>query len=127
MNRIFLHMSEVGTVCDEINVHVVRVLNPATTIYDHKIGVEEFLKNPSTETAPKHGAVWNKDGVRLYITDQTRSQVGGWVDGVIVRMARRSSREDRIKGRVRGDSGISLFNPKPKTKKGGRSFVVLVG
>jgi hypothetical protein len=78
-NRIFPHVSEIGTVSDKINVHVVAVpgLVASSTVYDSHIVVKEFLKNPSTEAASKSGVVWSKDGVRLYITDQTKNQVGG--------------------------------------------------
>jgi len=127
-NRVFFHVSEIGTVCDEINVHVVKVPGPPPImVYDSQIFVEELLKNRRTEAASKSGAVWGKDGVRLCITDQTKSLVGSWVDGITVQRIRRSVVVDRIEDRVVGDLGISLCDPGPKAKKGERLFVVLVG
>jgi len=127
-NRIFFDVSEIGTVCDEIGIHVVRDPGPAPIIvHDFQIFAEELLKNPGTEAASKSGAVWGEDGVRLRITDQTKSQVGGWVDVITVRRIRRSEVEDRIEDQVVGGLGMSLCNPRPKAKKGKRLFVVLVG
>ena len=71
-------------------------------MYTPQIVVEELSKNPSTEAASKPGAVWSKDGVRLYIIDQTENQVGSWMDGIGVKRTCRSVREDRIKDQVRG-------------------------
>jgi len=126
-NRVFFHVSEISTVCHEINVHVVRALGLVPiSVHNSQIFVEKFLKNPSTEAVSKSGAVWGKDGVRLCITDQTKSRVGGWVDGITVQRTR-SVVADRIEDQVVGDLGMGLRNPGPKAKKGERLFVVLVG
>ena len=128
-NRVFFHVSEIGTVCDEINVHVVRIpeIAPMVVVYGSQIFVEELLKNPSTEAVSKSGAVWGKDGIRLRIADQTKSQVGGWVDGITVQRICRSVVVDRIEDQVAvGDLGISLYDPGPEAKEGERFFIVLV-
>ena len=58
MDRVFLHVSEIGTVCNEVNVHVEMSLGQASTgVYDSQIGVEEILKNLSIEAASKPGAM----------------------------------------------------------------------
>jgi len=127
-NRVFFDVSKIGTVSDEIDVHVVRAIGPVPTmVYGSQIFVEELLKNPCTEAASKSGAVWGKDGVRLRIADQTKNQVGVWVDGITVRRTPRSVVVDCIEYQVVGDLGMGLCNPKPKAKKGERLFVVLVG
>ena len=127
-NRIFFDVSEIGTVCDEINVHVVRVPGRAPiSAYDLQILVKEPLKNPGTETASKSSAVRGKDKVRFRITDETRNQAGGWVNAITVRRTRRSEVVDRIEDQVVGDLGMSLCDPKPEAKVGERLFVVLVG
>jgi len=49
-NRIFFHVSGIGAVCTEVNGLIVIVLGQAvTSARDCQIGVEESLKNPSTE------------------------------------------------------------------------------
>ena len=127
-NRIFFHVSKIGTVCDEINLHVVRVIDPAlTSAYDPQILVEELLKNPGTEAASKSDVVRGKDRVRFCIVDQTKNQVGEWVDENTVQRTRRSFVADRIEDQVVGDLGMGLCNPKPEAKIGERLFVVLVG
>jgi len=127
-NRVFFDVSEISTVCDEIDIHVVRARGLARiTVYNSQIFVEKFLKNPRTKAASKSGAVRGKDRVRLYIADQTRNQAGGWVDEIAVRRTRRSVVVDRVEDQVVGDLGMGLCNLKPKAKKCERLFVMLVG
>ena len=125
---MFLDVSEIGTMCDEAGVHkeIVRGI-AATGVYDGQIIVEELLKNASTEAASESSAVWSKDGVRLYIIDQTENQVGSWMDGIGVKRTCRSVREDRIKDQVGRDLGVSLSDLEPEPKIGERFFVGLVG
>jgi len=64
VNCVFFDVSEIGTVCDEINIHVVRARGLARiSAYDPQILVEEPLKNPRTEAASKSGAVRGKDRI----------------------------------------------------------------
>jgi hypothetical protein len=76
----FLHVSEIGTVCDEIDVHVeaqsglVREL--VGFVHDFLAFIEESLENLCAEAALKRGAVWTKDMVRLRVAGETKDQVG---------------------------------------------------
>ena len=115
---MFLDVSEIGTVGDEIGVHVETDEGSATGVYDGQIVVEELLKNASTEAASEPNAMWSEDGVRLHIIDQTENQVGSWVDPAAVRSECRSICEDCIKDQVRGDLGVSLSDLEPKPKIG---------
>ena len=57
-DRIFLYVSEVGPVCDEICgcVGLVRV---SVAPHGTHIAAKEFLEGPRTETALQPGAVWS--------------------------------------------------------------------
>ena len=123
---MFLNVSEIGTVCDEIGIHVETVRGRGTGVYTAQIIVEELLKNPSTEATSEPNAVWSKDGVRLYIIDQKENQVGSWMDGIGVKRTCHSVREDRIKDQVGRDLGVSLSDLEPEPKIGKRFFVGLV-
>ena len=97
---MFLDVSEIGTMCDEINVRVEIFRGRAgTAACGEQIVIEELLKNPSTEAASEPSAVWTL----------------------------RSVHGDRIKDQVRGDFRMSLCNPELKPKICERFVVGLIG
>ena len=69
-DRIFLYISEVGPVCDEIRVYIGRARVPAAPHGPHIIG-DEFLEGPCTETALQPGAVLGKYMIRFCIARET--------------------------------------------------------
>ena len=59
MDHDFLHVSEVGPVCDEIGVCADITPGPISRT-DSQVHVKEFSEDPRTETAFQFGAVWGK-------------------------------------------------------------------
>ena len=75
-NSIFIHISEIDTVCDEIDVRIVSIRNPTgiwMRVHGFQIVIKEILKNPGAEAASEPGAVWSKGRVRLYIIDEPKN------------------------------------------------------
>ena len=65
-NRVFLYVSEIDTVCDEIGVHEETVPGPVVaSVYAFQVVVEEFSKNPSTKAASKPSAVTGGEGAYI--------------------------------------------------------------
>ena len=129
-NSVFVHISEIGTVCDEIDVRVVSGRDRAVIgicVHGSQIAIEEILKDPGTEAASEPGAVWSESRVRPYIVDEPKNQVGIWVDRGDVSTGLGSVLVDRIKDQVSGDLGMSPSNFEPETKICERFLVVLVG
>jgi len=67
-DRSFLYVSEVGPMCDEINVCVVRAPDAP---HDLQIVAEELSEDPCAEAALQPGAVWGDDTIRLCIAGET--------------------------------------------------------
>jgi len=72
-DRGFLHVSEVGPVCDEINVCVELLARPATR--DAQITAEESSEGPRAEAALQPRTGWRL--IRLHIARETEDQVSG--------------------------------------------------
>ena len=75
-----LDVSEIGTVCDEINVHPERgqgLANGAVlAVHGSQNSIEEFLENPCAKMVSEPNAMWSQDMVRLYIAGKTKDQAG---------------------------------------------------
>ena len=75
----FLHISEIGAACDEINVYIENDPEPSA-LYDFQVIVKEFLENSCAGVALEPCAAWSKDMVRLYTVGETKGQMDSWVE-----------------------------------------------
>ena len=136
MDRSFLHISEVGPVCNEVSVRVELVYWSASIIdlfvpYGYHIVVEEFSEGSCAEAALQPEGAWGKNMVRLCIARQTNDQVSSRVDELTAsgfyHRTYRSVTPDRVRDLVGGGFRVRLCYIEPKLIEGGRLCIVFVG
>ena len=130
-DRSSLYVSEIDTVCDQIDFQQITATGVVPSMQDPQPVVKEFSENACAEAASESSTMEGKGTVRFCIAGKTEHQMGGRVgdDPVVVRreLAVLYLRPDGIEDQIGGDLGVGSRNLEQEAVLGEGLVVVLFG
>ena len=131
-NRGFLYVSEVGPMCDEVNV-CIEVGDVSSVPRHHQVITGKFSEGPRAEAVLQPGAVWGENMIRLRVARETNNQLGRRVEDLTIAWGyqtpcwRSSMVPDGVEDLVGGNFKIGSSCLQPESIEGEGLCVVLVG